>query len=288
MKRSKGEKVFAVFNTILLLLLSLGTIYPFLYVLSASFSDPLAVVSGKVWLWPVGFSLGAYQEVLSYNGIWMAYANTVYYAVVGTVVSMVITVLAAYALSRKRLRGAGILTFLIAFTMWFQPGIIPTYLNFRDLNLLDTRTALIFGFCVTAFYLFIMRTYFSTIPDSLEESAKLDGASDFQIMFRIFLPLSLPCVVTLTLYYLVDRWNAYFWAMTLLKDETKIPLQVILNKLIVQANWTAETGAADTVGYNQQTLVYSTIIVAIVPMLCAYPILQKYFVKGMTVGAIKG
>lgn len=288
MKQSKEEKVFGVFNGVLLLLLSAAALYPFLYVLSASLSNPQAVMAGRVWLWPVGFELGAYQEVLKYNGIWMAYANTVFYAAVGTAVSMAVTVLAAYPLSKKRLRGAGILTFLIAFTMWFQAGIIPTYLNFRDLNLLDTRSALILGFCVTAFYLFILRTYFSGLPESLEESAKLDGATDFQVLVRIFLPLSVPCLVTLTLYYLVDRWNAYFWAMTLLKDETKIPLQVILNKLIVQANWTAETGAIDTVDYNQQTLVYATIIVAVVPILCAYPVLQKYFVKGLTVGAIKG
>ncbi len=288
MGRSRGEKIFGVFNAVFILALSAIAIYPFLYVVSASLSSPLAVSSGKVWFWPVDLELGAYKQVVNYPGIWMAYGNTIFYAVVGTLVSVVFTVFAAYALSKKRLRGAGILTMLIAFTMWFQPGMIPTYLNFRDLHLLDTRTALIFGFCVTPFYLFIMRTYFASIPESLEESAKLDGATDFQVLWNIYLPLSIPCIITIILYYLVDRWNSYFWAMTLLKDEKKIPLQVILNKLIVQANWAGETGNTDIIEYNVQTLVYSTIVVAILPMLCAYPALQKYFIKGLTVGAIKG
>ena len=166
--------------------------------------------------------------------------------------------------------------------------MIPTYLNFKDLGLLDTRTALIFGFCVTPFYTFIVRTYFTNIPESLEESAKIDGANDFYIFLRIYLPLSIPCLITIGLYYMVDRWNAYFWSMLILKDESKIPLQVILNKLIIQSSWTEEMGAVDTVAYNEETLIYSTIVISIIPILCAYPFVQKYFVKGMMVGSIKG
>lgn len=277
MRRSRSEKLFNVFNVILMICISAIAVYPFLYVLSASLSDPMAVLSGKVWLWPVGLELSAYDLVLHYQGIWMAYANTIYYAVVGTAVSVGFTLPAAYALSKKRLRGGGIITLAIAFTMWFSAGIIPTYLNFRDLNLLDTRTALIFGFCVTPFYLFIMRTYFASIPESLEESVKLDGATDLQVLWHIYVPLSIPSVMTVLLYYLVDRWNAYFWAMTLLKDESKIPLQVILNKLIVEANWSAETGGTDAVGYNQQTLVYATIVVAIVPYVVCVSVFAAVF-----------
>ncbi|MBE5041172.1 carbohydrate ABC transporter permease [Ructibacterium gallinarum] len=289
MKRSKGEKIFGVFNGLILIILAIIALYPFIYVIVASFSDPMEVASGHVWLYPIGINLSAYEEVIHYEGIWVAYANTFFYAIVGTLVSIVVTILGAYPLSKKRLRGKTIFTFLIAFSMWFQAGMIPTYLNFKDLGLLDTRTAIIVGFCVTAFYLFIMRTYFTSLPDALEESAKLDGANDFQILLQIYLPLAIPSVVTLMLYYLVDRWNAYFWAMTLLKDESKIPLQVILNKLIVEGNWSEQTGAlTDSVEYNQETLKYATIVVAIIPVLCVYPVLQKYFVKGMTVGAIKG
>lgn len=288
MKQTKGEKVFGVFTIIILTLLSVAAIYPFIYVISASISDPQQVLAGNVWLWPSGFSLGAYDEVIHYDGIWIAYANTIFYAVVGTAVSMVVTLCGAYPLSKKRLRGGGALTFLVAFTMWFSAGMIPTYLNFKDLGLLGTRTALIFGFCVTPFYTFIVRTYFTNIPESLEESAKIDGANDFYIFLRIYLPLSIPCLITIGLYYMVDRWNAYFWSMLILKDESKIPLQVILNKLIIQSSWTEEMGAVDTVAYNEETLIYSTIVISIIPILCAYPFVQKYFVKGMMVGSIKG
>ena len=288
MKQTRGEKIFGVFNAILLIIIALIAIYPFIYVLSASFSNPQEVLSGRVWLWPIGFELGAYKEVINYNGIWTAYANTLFYAIVGTTVSMIVTICGAYPLSKKRLRGKTIITFLVAFTMWFSAGMIPTYLNFKDLNLLDTRTGIIIGFAASAFYVFIMRTFFTGIPESLEESAKIDGANDFVVFAKIYLPLSVPCLATIALYYMVDRWNGYFWAMLLLKDENKIPLQVILNKLIIQANWASETGAVDTVSYNTETLVYSTIIVSIIPILCAYPFIQKYFVTGMMLGSIKG
>lgn len=288
MKQSKGEKIFAVFNVGFLLIIAAIAIYPFIYVLAASLSDPQEVMAGNVWLWPSGFELGAYKEVINYKGIWRAYGNTIFYAGVGTLVSMAVTLCGAYPLSKKRLRGGVIITFLVAFTMWFSAGMIPIYLNLKSLNLLNTRSALIFGFCVTPFYTFVLRTYFSNIPDSLEESAKIDGVNDFLIFWKIYMPLSLPCLVTVALYYMVDRWNSFFWAMLLLKDETKIPLQVILNKLIVQSSWTAEMGAVDTVAYNEQTLIYSTIVVSIVPILLAYPFAQKYFIKGMMVGSIKG
>lgn len=288
MKQSKGEKIFAVFNIGFLIIIAVVAIYPFIYVLSASLSDPQEVMAGNVWLLPSGFELGAYKEVINYKGIWRAYGNTIFYAGVGMLVSMAVTLCGAYPLSKKRLRGGVIITFLVAFTMWFSAGMIPVYLNLKSMNLLDTRSALIFGFCVTPFYVFVLRTYFSSIPDSLEESAKIDGVNDFVIFWKIYMPLSKPCLITVALYYMVDRWNSYFWAMLLLKDETKIPLQVILNKLIVQSSWTAEMGAVDTVAYNEQTLIYSTIVISIVPMLLAYPFAQKYFIKGIMVGSIKG
>lgn len=289
MKRTIGEKIFLAFDVLILTALSVAAIYPFLYVLGASLSAPEEVAAGTVWLLPKGLTLFAYKEVLHYEGIWMAYANTIFYAVVGTAISMALTICGAYPLSKKRLRGNTIITFMAAFTMWFNAGMIPIYLNLRSLHLLDTRTGILIFGCVSAFYVFIMRTYFAGIPDSIEESAKIDGANDFVILFRLYLPLSLPCIATLTLYYMVERWNGYFWSMILLKDTNKIPLQVLLNKLIVEAGWGADTGALDTgESFNRETLVYSTIVVSVLPVLCVYPFLQKYFVKGIMVGAIKG
>ena len=288
MKRSKGENVFNVINIIALTMISVVMLYPFLYVVGASLSDPDEVAAGAVWLMPKGITLSSYLEVLNYKGIWMAYGNTLFYVVAGTLISMVVTMCGAYPLSKRRLRGGGIITFLVAFTMWFNAGMIPTYLNLKDLHLLNSRIGILVFGCVSAFYVFIMRTYFASIPDSLEESARIDGANDWRIMVQIYLPLSIPCIATLTLYYIVDRWNGYFWAMILLKDESKIPLQVLLNKLIVQSGLSGETDMTTDSTFNQQTLVYTTIVVSVLPVLCAYPFLQKYFVKGVMVGAIKG
>lgn len=289
MKLSIGNRIFNVFNHCCILLFSLTTVYPFIYVLSASISSPQAVITGKVLLFPKGITLEAYKYLLEERGIWMAYANTIFYTVVGTAVQMFVTTTGAYALSKKRLLGRSFISFMLAFTMWFHAGMIPFFLNIKDLGLYNNRWGIIIAFACTAFYVILMRTYFQSISESLEESAIIDGANDFTIFSKIYLPLSVPTLATIGLYYAVSRWNAYFWAMVLLRDESKIPLQVLLRKLVIQMKVPEEYAAFyDVETFTQETFIYSTIMVSVIPIVMVYPFLQKHFVKGIMMGAIKG
>ncbi|MFE7064349.1 carbohydrate ABC transporter permease [Sutcliffiella sp. NPDC057660] len=289
MKKSLGEKISDSIIYGFLALLAIACVYPFIYVFSASISSSQSVLSGDVLLLPKDINFNAYARVLTEPGIWMAYGNTLYYTLLGTIVNLLFTICGAYPLSKKRLMGKSFIAFFIAFTMWFQAGIIPTFLNFKELGLLDTRTSVIIGFAISTFLVFIMRSFFQSIPDSLEESAKVDGANDLQILWKIYLPLSKPALVTVGLFYAVARWNGYFWAMILLNDESKIPLQVLLKKLIVEMSLSEEMmGVMDVASqYSKETIIYATIIVSIIPIILVYPYLQKYFVKGTMLGGIK-
>jgi putative aldouronate transport system permease protein len=272
-----------------LALISLTTLYPFVYVLAASFSSADAVITGKVLFYPVEFTLESYKNVLREDGIWLAYGNTIYYTVVGTFVNMLFTILGAYPLSKKRVMGRASINFFIAFTLLFNPGMIPTYLNIKELGLLNTRASIIFAFAVSTWLVILMRTFFQSIPDEMEEAAKVDGASDALILWKIYLPLSVPALATLSLFYAVSRWNSYFWAMVLLRDDDKIPLQVLLKKLIVEMKPTEEMmAAADVPVFSEETIIYTTIIVSVAPIIAVYPFIQKYFVKGIMVGSVKG
>lgn len=223
------------------------------------------------------------------ENIWTSYGNTIFYAVVGTAINIILTVLAAYPLSKRRLFGRrGIMLFLLI-TMWFNAGMMPTFLNIQNLGLYDSRWSILLFAAVSTYYVILLRTYFESIPDSMEESAKIDGANDLTILFKIYLPLSGPSIATITLYYFVGRWNAYFWSMLLLKDQSKIPLQVLLRRLIVETTFNLnEYADVGITTMTETTIVYSTIIVSVVPMLILYPFIQKYFVKGIMVGAVKG
>lgn len=218
---------------------------------------------------------------------WASYGNTLFYTFFGTLASLAIMSMGAYALSRRRLKGRRVIGMMISFTMWFNAGIIPFYLNMDDLNLLDSRLGIIFGFACSAFYIIIMRSYFEGLPQELEESAKIDGLSNFGIFLRIMLPLSTPMLATITLYCAVDRWNGYFWAMIMLKDIDKIPLQVLLKKLIVENQVLASVDNGG-VNYAREGMIYAIVIVAILPIILFYPFVQRFFVKGLTVGAVKG
>jgi putative aldouronate transport system permease protein len=289
LRRSNGERLFAVLNGLFMVLLMAITLYPLWYVAIASFSNPLSVSRGVVTLLPDGFELASYQRVFETRNIWTSYLNTIFYAVVGTAVSMLLTVLGAYPLSKRRLAGRKAFMFIILFTMWFGAGMMPTYLNFRELGLLDTRLGLILCFAVSTFNVILMRTFFENVPDSMEESAKMDGANDWHILFRIYMPLSVPALAAVTMYYFVGRWNSFFWAMLLLSDQSKVPLQVLLRRLIVQVTYAAnEYADVSASTMTEQTIVYATIVVAVIPMLVLYPFIQKYFVKGVMIGAIKG
>ena len=286
-KRSIGEHIFDTINIILLILVAIITLYPFWYTLVASISNPDAVAAGNVVLWPIGFEMASYIKVSEIPYIWNSYGNTIFISVVGTAVNIILTICGAYPLSKLRLRGRKFFTWIMLITMWFNAGMMPTYLNLKNLGMLNSRFTLIIAWAISAFYVVLMRTYFESISDSLEESAKIDGANDWVVLLKIYLPLSVPALMTISLYYFVDRWNAFFWAMVIIRDEWKVPLQVLLRKLIVQTQMTSETVDLSSEAMNQQTVIYATIMVATIPMIAVYPFVQKFFVKGIMVGAVK-
>ncbi len=290
MKKTAGEWIFEGINGLLLILLACATAYPILYVLGASFSSPESIYRGEVWLLPKGFSTEAYKNVLTDPSIWSSYGNSIFYTVVGTALSVVLTVSGAYPISKKRFQGRVFFTFLFALTMWFNAGLIPAYLNIQELGLYNTRLSVLLVGACSAFYIILVRTNFQAIPDSLEEAATIDGANDLTILMRIYLPLSKPAIATITLFYAVSRWNGYLWPMILLKDLDKMPLQVLLKKLVVESGAGGELAAVMdiTSPISQETMVYATIIVATIPMLLVYPFIQKYFEKGMMIGSVKG
>ncbi len=288
-KETLGEKSFNVVNFLIMFFAVAVAIYPLWYVLVASFSNASDVSTGKVFFWIRGFNLAAYKKAFSTPYIGTSYLNTIFYSVVGTVFSMVLTILGGYALSKKRLHGRGFLMFFISFTMWFNAGMMPTYVIYKTLGLLDTRLGVLCSGAVSTFYVIIMRTAFEAVPDSLEESMKLDGASDFQVLFNCYIHLAVPTIMTLVLYYFVQRWNTYLWPMIILKSESKVPLQVVLKKLIVEMSGLYDdVSNADISAISKETIVYATMVIAVVPMLVMYPFIQKFFIKGVVVGAVKG
>lgn len=295
MKKSKrietrGEKIFNYAMGAVGIIISIISLYPIYYVLIASFSKPLLVENGSVMFSIMGFSLDSYKEAFVKPGLWVSYANTIYYTVAGVLVNMIFTTTMAYALSKKRLIWRKFFTLFTVFTMWFSAGIIPLYMTFRDFNLLDTRASIIFGFAINTYNLIIMKSFFEQVPESLEEAAFMDGANNITIFARIYLPMSKPALATVGMFYAVNRWNSYFWAMNLINDDSKLPLQVMLKKLIVDrvANETEAALVTASSTYSPTTVIYAIIIIAIIPMIIAYPFVQRFFKTGVTLGAVKG
>lgn len=288
--RTTGEKIFAVINTIILFAIAFVCLYPFIYIVAVSFSSAKYVNMGDVWFLPRGFNLESYSQIVQKEGIWTAYLNSFFYMIVGTAVSMIVTILGAYPLSKKRLVGHRFLNLAVVFTMWFSAGMVPMYLNFKGLGLLDSRIGIIIGFAVNTYNFILLRTYFTSIPEALEEAAKIDGASDFYVMAKIYLPLSLPSLATIGLFYAVERWNSYLWPMILLTSDSKIPLQVLLKKMVVDMTSRLDNMefGRDTIGYSEDGFIYSTMVMAVLPMVIIYPFVQKFFVKGVMVGSVKG
>lgn len=282
-----------IINNAFLLLIFLVVLYPLIYVVSASFSDPNAVASGKVWLLPIDFTTKAYIRIFEYPRIWSGYANSMFYATVGTIVNVVMTVLAAYPLSRKDLFGKNPLLFLFVFSMMFSGGLIPFYITVNQLGMYNTRWALIIPQALSVWNMIIAITFFRTaLPQELLEAAQLDGCSDIQYLFRIVLPLSTPIIAVMCLFYAVGHWNQFFTALIFLANKDLFPLQLILRDILV-ANTVdpsllldAKTMAAKA--GMRDLLKYGLIVVASVPVLLIYPLVQKYFVKGLLIGAIKG
>ena len=285
-----GEKIFNAVMVILGVLITFIALYPIYYVLISSFSKPFFVENGNVLLKIKEFTTASYEAVFKRDGLWTSYGNAIFYTVFGLMANMFFTTTMAYALSRKYLIGRKILTLFTVFTMWFSAGIIPTYMNFNNLGLLNTRTAIIFGFAIETYNLIIMKSFFEQVQEALEEAAFIDGAGHFRVFWNIYLPLSKPALATVGLFYGISRWNGYFWAMQLLKDDSKIPLQVFLKKLIVERVSNPSDAAIVTKASltSPTTQVYALIILAIVPMIIVFPFIQKYFKSGLTVGGVKG
>ena len=291
LKRTRGEKIFTVFNVAFLLGISFITLYPMLYVVFASVSDPVRLIQARGILWyPLGFTGKAYQMVLQNRAMLTGYSNTLFLVTVGTFLNVFITALAAYVLSREGYFLKRFLNFFVVVTMLFSGGLIPFYLTVQRLNLLDTLWALIFPTMLSTYNLMIMRTSFAAVPVSLEESAKLDGASDITVLFRIILPLSKAVIAVMVLFYGVAHWNSWFNAAIFLNDRSKYPLQLVLREILI-SNDTSAMG--NDLGANDQEMIaenikYATIVVATFPIMCVYPFVQKYFVTGVMVGSVKG
>ncbi|MEK5059645.1 sugar ABC transporter permease [Paenibacillus sp. FSL H7-0326] len=293
MKKETGwfDRIFDLINYTFLLLLVTATLYPLLYVLFASFSDAAKLLQNDGILWrPLGFNLDAYRSVLANPGIGLGFRNTLFIVVVGVSVNLLMTSLGAYVLSRKNVMWNKVFMFLIVFTMFFSGGLIPLYLVVKGVGLLDSLWSTIIPFSISTFNLIIMRTAFMGIPDSLEESAKIDGANHFTILFRIIIPLSMPVIAVMILYYAVDKWNGWFYASVFIKSRELFPLQLVLREILI-ANSTDSMSTGASAGDRFQigeTIKYATIIVATVPILCVYPFVQRFFVKGVMVGSLKG
>lgn len=290
-KRTLGERIFDYTNITFLMSLSIAALYPIIHVLFSSLSDPSFISQNRgLILFPKGLNIEAYKLVFLNPSIGAAYFNTVFYVVFGTVVNIFLTSLAAYGLSRRHVMWKNPIMFMIVFTLFFEGGLIPLYLLVGNLGLLDTRWALIIPTAVSAFNLVIMRTAFQAVPYELEESARLEGANDFQILWKVVFPLSLPVVAVMILFYGVYHWNSWFPAMIYLQSRSLIPLQLILREILIQndtQSMMTGVGSIDQMPIGE-TVKYATIIIATVPILCLYPFLQKYFVKGVMIGAIKG
>lgn len=290
-KRSKGEKIFNVFNIIFMIAMMIITIYPLLHVVFASVSDSNELLAHRgLLLKPVGFNFSAYNMVFKNPMIVRGYINTLIIVVVGVALNILMTSLAAYVLSRKNVLWRSTLMFFVVFTMFFSGGLIPFYFTVKALHIDNSYLSLILPVAINTFNLIIMRTSFEAIPDSLEESAKLDGANHFTILFKIILPLSLPIVAVMVLYYAVFHWNAWFNAMIFINDRSLYPLQLVLREILIQ-NDTSVMAAGVGMGDQEaigESIKYAVIVVATLPILCVYPFLQKYFVKGALVGAVKG
>lgn len=289
-KKTVGEVVFDTFNSGLMIFLVFLCIYPFMYVIFASFSDAskLDLHSGVLW-WPLEFNLRGYQLVFKNAMIFTGYANTIFYLIVGTTINIILTTFAAYALSRKKFLLKKAILLGIIFTMFFSGGMIPSYLIVKGLGLYNSRWAVILPGAMSVWNMIIMRTFFMGLPDSLEESAKLDGANDFIIFFRIILPLSKAVMAVMVLFYGVGHWNAWFNAMIYLQDHSLYPVQLVLREILIVNSTDSMVGGGDNYGTSMELVVkYASIIVTTVPILCLYPFLQKYFTKGVMIGAIKG
>lgn len=291
--QSTGDKIFIVSVYAILSLILVIVLYPLIYVVSASFSDPQAVISGKVVLWPVDVTLRGYQAVFKNPKIITGFANSLFYMFVGTAINLVMTMLCAYPLSRKEFTARNKIAALFVFTMYFSGGLVPSYMIVSKLGLINTRWAMLIPTAMSTYNMIIARTYMvNSIPDELYEAAQLDGCSPFKYLLKVIVPLSKPIIAVLALYYGIAKWNNYFDAMLYLNDPSKWPITMVLREILIQnqidPTMLTDASALSKLQGMTELLKYSVIVVASVPVLMIYPFVQKYFVKGVTIGAVKG
>lgn len=290
-KEASSERLFDILIYAIAAIIIVIVLYPLLFIVSASFSDPARVLNGEVWLLPKGVTLDAYENILHNDKIWTGYRNTILYTTVGTAINIIMTILAAYPLSRPDLPGRNGIMVLITLTMFFNGGLIPTYLLVKDLGMVDTMWALIIPGAIATYNLIVMRTYFqSSIPWELQEAAHIDGSSNWRLLFSIILPLSKPILAVMVLFYAVGHWNSFFNALIYIRNEDLHPLQLVLREILLISQSDAVDGS---VGLEKSILLaesikYAVIIVSSLPVLLMYPLVQRHFVKGVMIGSIKG
>ena len=289
--KNKQDRWFYVFCYTVVTILTLLVLYPVIYIVSASFSNSDMVVQGKVWLWPVDFSLQAYEIILKRPQIWNGYKNTIIYTVAGTLLNVAITLMCAYPMARKNLRGRGMIMFIFTFTMMFSGGMIPNYILVRELGIMNTRWSVILPGAMSVYNMIVCRTFIeNNIPDEMLEAAQIDGCSNTQFFFKMVLPLSKAIIAVLTLWYGVSHWNAYFNAFLYLRDQELYPLQIFLKEILIQSE---QLGGDDIIDVENISTIYVTlkyciIVVSSAPLFCVYPFVQKHFQKGVMVGSVKG
>ena len=287
-----GDKLFYAGCYLITALFMLAVLYPLVYILSASFSSADAITSGRMWLYPVDFSLVGYRYILKYDAIWLGYRNTLFYTFAGTLINVAMTMTCAYGLSRRGMRGRRFFTMLFTFTMIFSGGMIPNYLLMKDLKILNTVWCMLLPGAISAYNLIVAKTFIeNSIPGDLLEAARIDGCSDVRFFFSIVLPLSKAILAVLLLMYAAAHWNAYFNAFLYLTDKRLYPLQIFLRQILVQSNMSADMLDPEAMAQMQtlqQILKYAVIVVSTAPMLCLYPLVLKYFRQGVMIGSIKG
>jgi len=283
---NSSEIAFRIFAYVVVGIFALLAMYPIVYAFSASISGRLAIEFGEVVLLPKDVQLTVYKFLLDDKAFWLSYVNTLFYTFFGTLWSMFVSVCGAYALSKVKLLFRRQFNLFIVFTMWFSAGIIPTYLNYYNLGV-DNRWGFVFAFGVQAFNIILLRSYFQTIPSEIEEAATIDGANEFQVLYRIYVPMSNAAIITVTLFYATSRWNGYFWANLLLRDVADSPLQVVMRRMLEVYTEFADNAPVE-LPFATDSYMFAILVCSIIPVLVIYPFIQKYFARGTNLGGIKG
>ena len=285
-RMSRSEIIFKILSYLLITIFAIMCLYPIVYAFSVSISGKVAYETGQIKLFPKDLTISAYKIVFLDKGFWISYTNTLFYTVFGTAWSMFISITGAYALSKDKLLGKRKWNFLLVFTMWFSAGMIPQYLNYKQLGV-DNKWGMVIGFGVQAYNIILLRNAFSAVPKEIEEACTIDGANEFQLLTKLYIPMSGASIATVTLFYAISRWNGYYWSRMLIKNSSEQPLQVYLRQLIENYQKLYDESPV-VLDYAADSLVYAIIVCSIIPVLVIYPYIQKYFARGVNLGGVKG